>query len=325
MQPPSLLVQGCRSVEAYQYLNCIDEGTYGVVYRARDKSSQELVALKKVKLTGEKEGFPITALREISLLQQLNHPGLVKVKEVVVGSTPDKVFIVMEYLEHELKSLLERHRFSTAETKCLMQQLLRALSYLHDNWVVHRDLKTSNLLLDNRGQLKICDFGLARKFGSPLRPYTQTVVTLHYRAPELLLGVQEYSAAIDMWSAGCILGELVLGQPLFEGQSELEQLDKIFGVVGTPTDESWAGWRSLKYAANVTKTCSNSLRDKFPKVSFIGSASLSDLGVDLLESLLRLNPSRRITAAEALLHPWFEETPLPQHQSYMPSFPSASD
>mmetsp|Transcript_34375 Transcript_34375/g.60249 ORF Transcript_34375/g.60249 Transcript_34375/m.60249 type:complete len:232 (-) Transcript_34375:2837-3532(-) len=231
----------------------------------------------------------------------------------------------MEYLEHELKSLLERHRFSTAEIKCLMQQLLHALAYLHDNWVVHRDLKTSNLLLDNRGQLKICDFGLARKYGSPLRPYTQTVVTLHYRAPELLLGVHEYSSSIDMWSAGCILAELILGQPLFAGQTEIEQLDKIFSVVGTPTDENWPGWRTLKFAGNVSRAYESCLRDKFPKVSFIGAANLSDLGVELLDSMLRLDPSRRISARDALDHPWFEETPLPQHQSYMPSFPSASD
>lgn len=177
------MLQGCRSVDEFERLNKIDEGTYGVVYRAKDKKTGEIVALKKVKMEKEKEGFPLTSLREINILLSFHHPSIVDVKEVVVGSSLDSIFMVMEYMEHDLKALMEtmKQPFSQSEVKCLMLQLLEGVKYLHDNWVLHRDLKTSNLLLNNRGELKICDFGLARQYGSPLKPYTHLVVTLWYR------------------------------------------------------------------------------------------------------------------------------------------------
>lgn len=177
------MLQGCRSVDEFERLNKIDEGTYGVVYRARDKKTGEVVALKKVKMEKEREGFPLTSLREINILLSLHHPSIVDVKEVVVGSSLDSIFMVMEYMEHDLKALMEtmKQPFSQSEVKCLMLQLLEGVQYLHDNWVLHRDLKTSNLLLNNQGELKICDFGLARQYGSPLKPYTHLVVTLWYR------------------------------------------------------------------------------------------------------------------------------------------------
>ncbi|KAG9147266.1 hypothetical protein Leryth_017998 [Lithospermum erythrorhizon] len=181
------MLQGCRSVDEFERLNKIDEGTYGVVYRAQDKKTGEIVALKKVKMEKEREGFPLTSLREINILLSFHHPSIVDVKEVVVGSSLDSIFMVMEYMEHDLKGLMEtmKQPFSQSEVKCLMLQLLEGTKYLHDNWVLHRDLKTSNLLLNNRGELKICDFGLARQYGSPLKPYTQLVVTLWYRGLEL--------------------------------------------------------------------------------------------------------------------------------------------
>lgn len=153
-------IQGCRSVEEFQCLNRIEEGTYGVVYRARDKRTEEIVALKRLKMEKEKEGFPITALREINTLLKGQHPNIVTVREIVVGSNMDKIFIVMDYVEHDLKSLMEtmKHRkqvFLPAEVKCLTQQLLRAVGHLHDNWILHRDLKTSNLLLSHKGILKV--------------------------------------------------------------------------------------------------------------------------------------------------------------------------
>lgn len=177
------MLQGCRSVDEFERLNKIDEGTYGVVYRAKDKKTGEVVALKKVKMEKEREGFPLTSLREINILLSFHHPSIVDVKEVVVGSNLDSIFMVMEYMEHDLKALMEtmKQPFSQSEVKCLMLQLLEGIKYLHDNWVLHRDLKTSNLLLNNRGELKICDFGLARQYGSPLKPYTHLVVTLWYR------------------------------------------------------------------------------------------------------------------------------------------------
>ena len=144
---------------------------------------------------------------------------------------------VMDFVEHDLKALMETMRkkkqvFLPGEIKCLMIQLLRAINHLHDNWILHRDLKSSNLLLSHNGILKVGDFGLAREYGSPLQAYTAVVVTLWYRAPELLLGIKEYSTAIDVWSIGCIFGELLLMNPLFPGESEVDELNRIFKLLG---------------------------------------------------------------------------------------------
>lgn len=183
-------IQGCRSVDEFECLNRIEEGTYGVVYRARDKKTNEVVALKRLKMEKEREGFPITSLREINTLMKAQHENIVTVREVVVGFDLDKIYLVMEYVEHDLKSLMEvmSGPFTVGQVKCLLIQLLRAVQHLHDNWILHRDLKTSNLLLSHKGILKVGDFGLAREYGSPLQHYTEVVVTLWYRAIELLLG-----------------------------------------------------------------------------------------------------------------------------------------
>ncbi|CAI0381084.1 unnamed protein product [Linum tenue] len=323
------MLRGCRSVDDFERLNRIDEGTYGVVFRAKDSKSGEIVALKKVKMEREREGFPLTALREINILLSLHHPSIVDVKEVVVGSNLDSIYMVMEYMEHDLKGLMEsmKQPFSQSEVKCLMLQLLEGTKYLHDNWVLHRDLKTSNLLLNNRGELKICDFGLARQYGSPLKPYTQMVVTLWYRAPELLLGAQQYSTAIDMWSLGCIMAEMLSKQPLFNGTKEYDQLDKIFRTLGTPNETIWPGFAKLSKArVNFVKhplpAGYNLLRKKFPATSFTGSPVLSDAGFDLLNKLLTYDPEKRISAEAALNHEWFREVPLPKSKDFMPTFPA---
>ncbi|KAF8399906.1 hypothetical protein HHK36_015776 [Tetracentron sinense] len=324
------MLQGCRSVDEFERLNKIDEGTYGVVYRARDKKTGEIVALKKVKMEKEREGFPLTSLREINILLSFHHPSIVDVKEVVVGSNLDSIFMVMEYMEHDLKGLMEtmKQPFSQSEVKCLMLQLLEGAKYLHDNWVLHRDMKTSNLLLNNRGELKICDFGLSRQYGSPLKPYTHLVVTLWYRAPELLLGAKQYSTAIDMWSLGCIMAELLAKEPLFCGKTEFDQLDKIFRTLGTPSEKIWPGFSKLPgVKVNFVKHqfvwfWYNLLRKKFPATSFTGSPVLSDSGFDLLNKLLTYDPEKRITAEDALNHEWFREVPLPKSKDFMPTFPA---
>ncbi|TVU15465.1 hypothetical protein EJB05_38986 [Eragrostis curvula] len=322
------MLQGCRSVDEFERLNKINEGTYGVVYRARDKRTGEIVALKKVKMEKEREGFPLTSLREINILLSFHHPSIVDVKEVVVGSSLDSIFMVMEYMEHDLKGVMEtmKQPYTQSEVKCLMLQLLEGVKYLHDNWVLHRDLKTSNLLLNNRGELKICDFGLSRQYGSPLKPYTQLVVTLWYRAPELLLGTKEYSTAIDMWSVGCIMAELLAKEPLFNGKNEFEQLDKIFRTLGTPNEKIWPGYSKLPgVKVNFVKQPYNRLRDKFPAASFSGRPILSEAGFDLLNSLLTYDPDKRISADEALQHKWFSEVPLPKSRDFMPTFPALNE
>jgi cell division cycle 2-like protein len=183
----------------------------------------------------------------------MKHENIVNVKEVVYGSSLDKIYVVMEYLDHELKSILEDRKiqFTYPQIKCLVRQLLEGLEYMHSKWIIHRDMKTSNILYSNDGILKICDFGLARKFGDPLLPYTNLVVTLWYRAPELLFGTETYSPAIDMWSVGCIVAELILGDPLMMGKGELDQIDKILRIFGNPKNEDWPEWQKLKFAKTI--------------------------------------------------------------------------
>ncbi|KAK8617068.1 hypothetical protein V6N13_117036 [Hibiscus sabdariffa] len=321
------MLLGCRSVYEYERLNKISEGTYGIVFRAKDKKTGEIVALKKVKILDRREtqefGFPLTSLREINILASFHHPSIVKVKEVVVDDH-DNVYMVMEYMEHDFKGLMEsmKQPFSTSDVKCLMLQLLEGVKYLHDNWVLHRDLKTSNLLLNNQGELKICDFGMARQYGSPLKPYTSKVVTMWYRAPEILLGAKKYSTAVDMWSVGCIMAEMLAKEPLFKGTSEIDQIRKIFDTLGTPSEKIWAGFSELLGSkANYSKQPYNLLRRKFPVASFTGSPVLSDAGFDLLNRLLTYDPEKRVTVDDALNHSWFRELPLPKSKEFLPTFP----
>ncbi|XP_044137864.1 cyclin-dependent kinase 11B isoform X7 [Bufo gargarizans] len=315
-------LQGCRSVEEFQCLNRIEEGTYGVVYRAKDKKTDEIVALKRLKMEKEKEGFPITSLREINTILKAQHDNIVRVREIVVGSNMDKIYIVMNYVEHDLKSLMEtmKQPFLPGEVKTLMIQLLRGVRHLHDNWILHRDLKTSNLLLSHAGILKVGDFGLAREYGSPLKPYTPIVVTLWYRAPELLLGAKEYSTAIDMWSVGCIFGELLTQKPLFPGKSEIDQINKIFKDLGTPSEKIWPGYNELPAVKKMTfsEYPYNNLRKRF-------GALLSDQGFDLMNKFLTYCPAKRITAEDGLKHEYFCETPLPIDPSMFPTWPAKSE
>ncbi|CAO0797791.1 unnamed protein product [Mucor circinelloides] len=250
---PYPYLRACRHVDCFERLNHIEEGSYGIVFRARDKETDEVVALKKLKLQPENGGFPVTSLREIHALMIIKHPNIVNVREIVMGNHMDQVFIVMDFIEHDLKGLMQdmRSPFLQSEIKTLMLQLLSAVALMHDNWIIHRDLKTSNLLLNNRGEIKVADFGLARKYGSPMGNMTQLVVTLWYRAPELLLGAKEYTTAIDMWSVGCIFAELLNNEALLPGRSEIDQLDRIFKLLGSPTEEIWPGYSQLPHAKNI--------------------------------------------------------------------------
>ncbi|KAF7994543.1 hypothetical protein HCN44_004015 [Aphidius gifuensis] len=324
--PPYLpAIQGCRSVEEFQCLNRIEEGTYGVVYRAKCKRTNEIVALKRLKMEKEKEGFPITSLREINTLLKAQHENIVTVREIVVGSNMDRIFIVMDYVEHDLKSLMETMKqkkqvFIPGEVKCLMQQLLKAVLHLHDNWILHRDLKTSNLLLSHRGILKVGDFGLAREYGSPLRQYTPVVVTLWYRAPELLLNYKEYSTPIDMWSVGCIFAELVRMEALFPGRTEIDQLQKIFKELGTPNDKILPGYSKLSIAQpfSMTAYSLDNLRQRF-------GLTLTTNGIDLLTKLLTYDPSKRLTAEDSLRHEYFKEAPYAIDPEMFPTWPAKSE
>ncbi|KAM5571727.1 cyclin-dependent kinase G-2-like [Rosa sericea] len=319
------MLQGCRSSQEYYTSDqeALGEGTYGVVYRARDEQTGEIVAMKKVKMDKRDEGFPITSLREINILLSCNHPSIVGVKEVVVDKDDD-ILMVMEYMDYELKFLMEsmEQRFSIGEVKYLVKRLLEGVKYLHDNWVLHRDLKTSNMLLNKEGELKICDLGLSRQYGSPLKPYTSNVVTLLYRAPELLLGQKKYSTAIDMWSVGCIMAELLAKEPLFSPKTptEVHQLDAIFDTLGAPNETDWPGVSKLPvFKAIKIKKGENNLRKKFCGTCFTGSPILTASGLDLLTKLLTYDPEKRITVDDALSHDWFKDYPEPRPFKPSPS------
>ncbi|XP_049376658.1 LOW QUALITY PROTEIN: cyclin-dependent kinase G-2-like [Solanum stenotomum] len=307
------MFERCRSVEEFERLSKIGEGTYGVVYKAREKKTGEFVALKKLKILkkDEKKVFRLTFLREIEILLTCHHPSIVHVKEVVVGTTTTKLnnrvfYIVMKYLENDLQVLTEKQRFCQREIKCLMLQPLEGVKYLHDNWIIPRDLKTSNLLINEKCELKIADFGLARRTqsGPPLKPYTQEVVTLWYRSPELLMGMKKYSNAIDMWSIGCIMAELLTNKPIFDGKSKIDQINKIFGILGTPDEKIWPGFTKLcglNKVKFVNKKHNYSLRKRFPSISFTYTV-LSNSGIDLLNKFLTYDPNKRIIAEAALKH-----------------------
>ncbi|GAA5952971.1 hypothetical protein JCM3765_003021 [Sporobolomyces pararoseus] len=316
------LIESCRSVYSYERLNEIEEGSYGIVFRARCKTTGDIVALKKLKMDKEKNGFPITSLREIQTLMTANHENIVRVREVVVGDTLTQVFIVMDFIEHDLKTLLSNMPtpFLASEIKTLMLQLIGAMATCHDNWIIHRDLKTSNLLMNNRGQIKVADFGLARTYGDPMGDMTQLVVTLWYRAPELLFGATEYSTAVDMWSIGCIFGELILREPLLPGKGEIDQISKIFKLLGRPTDEMWPGFRQLPNAKSFNLEAAPPFSTLSRTFRYITSA-----GLDLMSRLLTYDPEKRITAEEALKHPYFTESPLPKDPNLFNSFPSVAN
>uniref|UniRef100_A0A7I4Y4L6 cyclin-dependent kinase n=1 Tax=Haemonchus contortus TaxID=6289 RepID=A0A7I4Y4L6_HAECO len=318
---------GCRNVVEFDCVNRVEEGTFGVVYRAKNKRTDEIVALKRLKIEKEREGFPITALREINMLLKAGkHENIVNVQEILIGSNADKIYLAMEFVEHDMKNLMDTmhkrgKRFSQGEQKTLMRQLLSGLKHLHDSWILHRDLKTSNLLFSHKGILKIADFGLAREYGDPLRPYTAVVVTLWYRAPELLLGQKLYSTPIDLWSVGCIMGEFVLLKPLFPGNGELDEINKIFTELGTPSDSIWEGYSELP-GPKMMKLGNypyNQLRKKFH------ASIMNESGFKLLNRFLTYDPKRRITAEEALNDKWFTEDPKPTPPEMFPTFPAKSE
>ncbi|CEJ59299.1 Putative Cmgc/cdk/pitslre protein kinase [Penicillium brasilianum] len=315
----------CRHVDNFERLNHIEEGSYGWVSRAKDITTGEIVALKKLKLENSPDGFPVTGLREIQTLLEARHQNVVYLREVVMGNKVDDVFLVMDFLEHDLKTLLDEMRepFLPSEIKTLLLQVVGGLEFLHSQWIMHRDLKTSNLLMNNRGEIKIADFGMARYYGDPPPKLTQLVVTLWYRSPELLLGADKYGTEIDMWSIGCIFGELLTKEPLLQGKNEVDQVSKIFALTGPPNQQIWPGFRSLPNAKSLRlPQTSGSPAGNPPLLPRSRFPYLTNAGLKLLSTLLALNPASRPTAQQCLAHPYFREDPRPKPKEMFPTFPS---
>ena len=323
---------GCSKITDYDYMGKLGEGTFGEVSKARSKKTGRIVALKKILMHNEKDGFPITALREIKLLKQLHHPNILSLEEMAVerpktASKKPSMFMVTPYMDHDLSGLLENPQvhFTEPQRKCYLMQLLEGCAYLHENKILHRDMKAANLLINNRGILQIADFGLARPYdddpprpgrggGEATREYTTLVVTRWYRPPELLLQLRKYTTAIDMWGVGCVFGEMFKGKPILAGNSDVNQAHLIFDLVGSPTDENMPGWRSLPGCEGVVEW-----GHKQPTIRKVFS-ELSPTALSLLTELLTLDWRKRINAIDALKHPYFFTEPYPAKPGDLPSF-----
>jgi CTD kinase subunit alpha len=280
----------------------VGSGTYGKVFKGVHVYTKDMVALKKIRMEGERDGFPVTAIREVKLLQSLNHPNIVKLREVMVEK--NDCYMVFEYLSHDLTGLLNHPTFKLEQShkKDLAKQLFEGLDYLHRRGVLHRDIKAANILVSNTGQLKLADFGLARFYAKRSKlDYTNRVITIWYRSPELLLGETQYGPAVDIWSAACVLVEIFTRHAIFPGDGgEINQLDKIYNVMGTPTVQDWPGivdmqwFELLRPTERKPSTFEEKYRDRVTPMAF-----------ELLQAMFLYDPTARPAAADVLEHPFF--------------------
>ncbi|XP_052195852.1 cyclin-dependent kinase C-2 C-like [Diospyros lotus] len=312
-------VEGWLPLKAdlFEKLDKIGQGTYSSVYRARNVETGQIIALKKVRFdTFQPESVRFMA-REIAILRRLDHPNIMKLEGLITNRFSCSIYLVFEYMEHDLSGLLSCPdiKFSDAQIKCYMRQLLAGLEHCHSRGVMHRDIKTSNILVNNEGVLKIADFGLANYISSRHRqPLTSRVVTLWYRPPELLLGSTNYGPSVDLWSVGCVFAELFIGKPILKGRTEVEQLHKIFKLCGSPPDEFWKNSKlPLATMFKPQYPYLSSLREKckeFPKSA-----------VNLLETFLSIEPHNRGTTSSALDSEYFATKPYACDPSSLPKYP----
>ncbi|KAJ7236249.1 kinase-like domain-containing protein [Mycena rebaudengoi] len=325
--------KGCGNQQEYQITTKLGEGTFGEVHKAVHTATGRAVALKRILMHNEKEGMPVTALREIKIIKALNHPCIVNILDMfVVRSTakdPLSVYMVFPYMDHDLAGLLENERvkLQPSHIKLYMKQLLEGTEYMHRNHILHRDMKAANLLISNSGSLLIADFGLARAFDSGDNPnrankerkYTNCVVTRWYRPPELLLGARQYGGEVDMWGIGCVLGEMFMRRPILPGTSDLDQLEKIWILCGSPNQHSWPNFDSLPGCEGI-KRFSLQPRKLKPSYEHIGKETC-----DLLDRLLTCNPRDRITASAALDHDYFWTDPMPADPKTLPVYEASHE
>lgn len=299
------VLQTLKDPRNYEELNVIGNGAYGTVFRARDKTTDTIVALKKMKFFLTEDGVPMAILREISLLKQLekfDHPNIVRLLDICHGPRLEKemsLYLVFEHVHQDLASYLEKcppPGLAKDRIKDIIWQILSGVDFLHSHRIVHRDLKPQNLLVTKDGNVKLTDFGLARiyEFYTLL---TSVVVTLWYRSPEVLMGLP-YATPVDIWSCGCIFAELFLRKPLFPGQFEMDQLQKVFDIVGTPTEQDWPEKAALT-RSNFRVSPTRRWLDVVPE--------MDEQAQDLVQKMLSFDPAQRITASEALVHPYFSE------------------
>ncbi|GAQ84194.1 cyclin-dependent kinase D-1 [Klebsormidium nitens] len=297
----------------YEKGRTLGEGTYGTVFEATDKVTGRIVAIKKIRLGKYKEGVNVTALREIKLLKELHDPHVIELIDVY----PKKknLNLVFEFMTSDLEGVIKDRStvLSPADIKSYMQMALKAIAFCHRKWVLHRDLKPNNFLIATDGQMKLADFGLARIFGSPDRVFTHQVFARWYRAPELLFGSKQYGPGVDIWALACIFAELILRRPFLLGESDMDQLGKIFAAFGTPTEAVWPGMTSLPDYIEFVPCPPTTLRQLFPNVS--------EDCLDILQKMFTYDPRKRISAEAALSHRYFSTGPAPTKPDRLPRPP----
>ncbi|KAI3809926.1 hypothetical protein L1987_19529 [Smallanthus sonchifolius] len=310
-----------RRADSFEKLDKIGQGTYSNVYRARDLDQGKIVALKKVRFDNlDPESVRFMA-REIHILRKLNHPNVIKLEGLVTSRMSCSLYLVFEYMEHDLAGLASHPslKFTESQVKCYVRQLLHGLDHCHSNGILHRDIKGSNLLVDNNGILKIADFGLASFFDpSQSQPLTSRVVTLWYRPPELLLGATYYGTAVDLWSTGCIVAELYAGKPIMPGRTEVEQLHKIFKLCGSPSEDYWR--KSKLPHATIFKP-----QQPYKRVVAETFKEFPGPVLALMETLLSIDPADRGSAASALKSEFFTTKPFPCDPSSLPKYPPSKE
>lgn len=288
----SLSEIGFGRMETYTKLDKLGQGTYATVFKGKSRLTDNLVALKEIMLEPD-EGAPCTGIREVSLLKDLRHANIVTLHDII--HTENHLTLVFEYLEKDLKQYMEDcgNILSMNNVRLFLFQLLRGLAYCHQRRILHRDLKPQNLLINEKGELKLADFGLARAKSVPTKTYSNEVVTLWYRPPDVLVGCTEYSTQIDMWGVGCIFYEMACGRPLFPGSTAEEQLGLIFRALGTPP----VGPLTEIYDKNYRAPRNEPLLSRAPR--------LDKDAKHLLSKFLLYEAKKRISAAEAMKHPYF--------------------
>ncbi|KAH9518538.1 Cyclin-Dependent Kinase 7 [Bulinus truncatus] len=309
---------GEDGTDRYEKIDFLGEGQFATVYKARDRINDKMVAVKKIKLgsrTEAADGINRTALREIKLLQELSHKHIIGLLDVFGHKS--NVSLVFDFMETDLEVVIrDTSLIMTApHIKSYVLQTLLGLEYLHAHWVLHRDMKPNNLLINEQGVLKIGDFGLAKFYGSPSRPYSHQVVTRWYRCPELLFGARAYGEGVDIWAVGCIIAELLIRAPFLPGDTDLDQLSRIFQVLGTPAEADWPDMKCLPDYIVFKEYPKHSLKEIF-------TAASDDL-LEVLNSMLSLNPSKRCTSSQALQMSYFSNKPAPTPTHQLP-FPKSN-
>ncbi|XP_041969913.1 cyclin-dependent kinase 20 [Aricia agestis] len=302
-----------NDVSNYSVVGRIGEGAHGLVFKAKYLPTGREVALKKILIKNLEDGIPVNVMREIKALQLLRCKYVIKLYDMFPRGM--SLVLVLEYMCSGLWDMLHHHQaeLTMPRVKTYAQMLLKGTRYMHAHYVMHRDLKPANLLINYKGILKIADLGLARLYWPDGgRPYSHQVATRWYRAPELLYGARYYNEKVDLWAIGCIIVEIITKQPLFAGESDIEQLAIVLQRLGTPTEETWPNHSELPDYHKITFPESTPM----PWTSLLPGVEPD--AIHLIKSFILYDAQKRISAKEALLHPWFQRIPLPAPMEDMP-------